>query len=478
MSSNVDVNYTPAPIAKAFIKSRKKIKIIKGPVGSGKSVACLMDIVRECKLQAPMEDGIRRSRWAIIRNTNQQLMDTTFKSWLQWFPDGAAGRWRVSDKTFFLKFDDVYAEILFRPLDTAEDLKRLLSLELTSAYFNEFREIDPTIFKGVRTRVGRYPAVKDGGATNPHIIADTNPPDIDSWLYNVLEGFDSDYKHLLGVFSQPSGLSPEAENLEWLPQNYYQDLMIGEAKNSDFVNVYVHGNYGKSNLGKPVHSLFSEHTHTASGMNPEDRILTVIGMDFGLTPAAVFKQIDGWGRIRTFDAVWSQDSYLEKFIENQVMPLISRRYANCPIYVMGDPSGKARGQGLGESCFDVIEGFGLAFEKPDNISNDPGIRMGATDHFLAKLAGDGESAYQVDKKNCDHLVKALRGGYRFNMKRNKTFDATVDKQNPYSHVAEANQYGDMFYRGGFVARYAKRLKRKKHPIKIPRYRPMDAEVGY
>jgi len=478
MSLNSSVNYRPEKTAKAFLLSRKKIKIIKGPVGSGKTVACLMNIVRECKLQTPSPDGIRYSRWAVIRNTNQQLMDTTFKSWVQWFPDGAAGRWMVSDKTFFLRFGDVSAEILFRPLDTADDLKRLLSLELTSAYFNEFREIDPTIFKGVRTRVGRYPAIKDGGATNAHIIADTNPPDVDSWLYNMLEGYDSDYKHLMEVFSQPSGMSPEAENIQWLPQNYYEDLMIGEGATSDFVNVYVHGLYGKSNLGKPVHKLFSEHRHVMSGLYPEDRILTIIGMDFGLTPAAVFKQIDGWGRIRTFDALYETDNYLHQFLENKVIPLIQRKYANCPIYVMGDPSGKSRGQGRGESCFDVLDDFGLAFEKPENISNDPGLRMGATDHFLAKMAGDGEPAYRVDKRHCSHLIKALRGGYRFNMKRNRQLEAKVDKANPFSHVAEANQYGDMFYTGRYLAKYARKLARKKTPVRLPKYQPVDAEVGY
>ena len=206
--------YTPSRTVKEFILSRKEIKIIKGPVGSGKSVGCLMTIARECQLQNPGPDGVRRSRWAIIRNTNQQLMDTTFKSWQQWFPDGAAGHWKVSEKTFFLKFQDVEAEIMFRPLDKAADLQRLLSLELTSAYFNEMREIDKTIFEGVRTRIGRYPAPKDGWATNPQVIGDTNPPEIDSWLYDLMENPGPDDFELIEVFHQPSGMSPDAENRE------------------------------------------------------------------------------------------------------------------------------------------------------------------------------------------------------------------------------------------------------------------------
>ncbi len=254
--------------------------------------------------------------------------------------------------------------------------------------------------------------------------------------------------------------------------------MIGEKPDSDFVNVYVHGLYGKSNLGKPIHHLFNERKHVSAAIHPEEKILTVIGMDFGLTPAAVFKQIDGWGRVRTFDGLYSDDDYLEKFLENAVMPLINRRYASCPIYVMGDPSGKARAQGRGESCFNVLADFGLAYENPDNISNDPGLRMGATDHFLSKDAGDGDPAYLMDKKNCSFLIKALRGGYRFERRRNHTFTNSADKLNPFSHIAEANQYGDMFYSGKYSARYAKKVARKKSRILVPRYRPGDAEVGY
>ncbi len=468
--------YTPSKTCREFMLSEKPIRIISGPVGSGKSVACLITIARECKLQEPGTDGIRRSRWAIIRNTNQQLMDTTFKSWLQWFPDGAAGKWRVSDKTFNLKFDDVEAEIMFRPLDTPADLQRVLSLELTGAYFNEFREIDKTIFEGVRTRIGRYPSKKDGGATRPCVIADTNPPDMDSWLYDLMENPGPDYHTMIDVFKQPSGLSPEAENLENLPENYYQNMMIGVSQ--DFIDVHVHGKYGKSNLGKPVHKFFNESRHVRSGLEPEPKILTVIGMDFGLTPAAVFKQMDGWGRVLTLDALWSEDMYLEKFLEKFIEPLISRRYHKNPIIVMGDPSGKRRADGRGESCFDVIKSFGLEYMPPETISNDPSIRMGATDHFLLSLAGDGEFAYCVDKDNCKHLINALRGGYRFNKKRDGTYQVTVDKSNIYSHVAEANQYADMFYHGDFSGKYARRQARKKNKVYLPKYRPLDSSVGY
>lgn len=467
------IEYTPSKTGKKFLLSDKKIKVINGPVGSGKSVVCIMEIARRCKIQEPGPDGIRRSRWAIIRNTSQQLTDTTLKTWFQWFPDGAAGKWKVSEKTFFLRFDDVEAEIMFRPLDSPDDLRRLLSLELTSAYFNEGREIDRTIFDGVRTRIGRYPAKKDGGATHAQIIMDTNPPDEDSWLYDLMEKPGPRDRELIEIFKQPSGLSPEAENIENLPDGYYEEMMVGA--NEDFVRVHVHGEYGKSNFGKPVHSRFTQRLHVAKQLlTPEPGVLTIIGMDFGLTPAAVFKQMDGWGRVNTLDEAWTEDDYLENFLKYQVIPIIRRRYMSCPILVVGDPSGKIRAQGTGVSCFDVLKAAKL--ESMPAPTNDPAIRIDATEHYMMQLAGDGESAYSVSP-NCTQLEKALRGGYRFAKKRDGSYNASPEK-NIFSHIAEANQYGDMFYHNGMSEKYARRMELEKEYAAMPTYQPFDAEIGY
>ena len=70
---------------------------LRGPVGSGKSVACCVEVFRRALAQKKNDKGVRRSRWAIIRNTNPQLRTTTIKTWLDWFPENTWGnfRWEV-----------------------------------------------------------------------------------------------------------------------------------------------------------------------------------------------------------------------------------------------------------------------------------------------------------------------------------------------------------------------------------------------
>lgn len=77
----------PGPIAKSFMKDNAFVRGIRGPVGSGKSVTCCMEIMRRAVNQQPNASGIRRSRWAVIRNTNPQLKTTTIKTWRDWFSD-------------------------------------------------------------------------------------------------------------------------------------------------------------------------------------------------------------------------------------------------------------------------------------------------------------------------------------------------------------------------------------------------------
>ena len=60
------------------------------------------------------EKGIRKSRWAIIRNTNPQLRTTTIKTWLDWFPENTWGkfRWEVP-YTHFISKGDLELEVIF-----------------------------------------------------------------------------------------------------------------------------------------------------------------------------------------------------------------------------------------------------------------------------------------------------------------------------------------------------------------------------
>lgn len=279
--------YEPPESLVGFLTSDKFINLVVGPVGSTKTTAGIIKISYEAKRIKACKDGIRRSRAVWIRNTAEQLRDTSIPDFLQWYPDGVAGVHEKTNKRFILRFDDVECEVLFRGLDDANDVRRLLSLQATFAIADEFRELNPTVFEAMQARLGRYPskAMNGVGCQDDHgkqidkFWGMTNPPDAETFWEKYL----SDPPANAAVFFQPSALSPEADWLHYLKDGYYENLV--EGKSDDWVDVYVHAKFGRSLSGQPVFRSFDREMHVAKGtLNPNrgSKHPLIVGMDFGL----------------------------------------------------------------------------------------------------------------------------------------------------------------------------------------------------
>lgn len=432
---SLQIDYTPPPTGKKFMESDAKMRVLMGPVGSGKSVTCSFEIVRRASMQQPNAQGVRKTRAAVVRETARQLQDTTIKTFLDWFPPGVCGQYMRTTKTYFFKVGNVECEIMFRALDDADDVANLNSLELTFAWFNECRDIHPDIIDAMSKRVGRFPSKKDGGPTWHGMWGDTNPPTMDTWWYYQMEHLDpkdgvSPNLNGWDVFKQPSGRSPYAENIENLPPDYYDITGRGE----DYIRVFIDGEYGLSSAGMPVykyfrpdyHMAFERLRHTANGVRP-----VVVGMDLGLTPAAVIGQQDPRGRALVLAEAVSFDMGVQRFVRQVLKPLIYERFAGAPVLVVTDPAGIQRAQTDERSAVDIIraEGFKVIPAKTNSIS----ARINAVDDYLMRQV-DGDPAFLVDP-GCTHLKAAMMGGYRYKPKG----DMDIDK-NKHSHVAEALQY--------------------------------------
>ena len=82
--SSMKLDFSSSPTIAKFFKSKGFVRGIMGPVGSGKSYACCAEIWRRAIEQKPSpRDGIKYTRFAIVRNTNPMLRTTTLKSTLQ-----------------------------------------------------------------------------------------------------------------------------------------------------------------------------------------------------------------------------------------------------------------------------------------------------------------------------------------------------------------------------------------------------------
>lgn len=434
---------------------------------SGKTTASLFKILYHAKKQRPNPaDGIRYTRFVVVRSTNRQLFDTTLKSFFQWFPPGVAGEWSATQKTFTFRFDDVHCEVLFRPLDNAADVSNVLSLEITGAMVDEFVEIPREIVDAVQSRCGRYPSSMRGGCSWAGMFGVSNPGTQDSWWYNWLyeewpeeEGGLAAQEAALNFFEQPSGFSKDAENLDNLPpydgesNEYYTQLAIG--KSESWIKQFIEVEWGYSQRGKPVYKAFNRELHVAKQplkFNPH--LPLVIGFDAGLTPAASLMQQDSYGRVLILDELVSENMGAKRFCREKLKPLLNRKYPNASIIVAADPATTQRAQ-TDEKTVAQVVAQELGVKVKPASSNTLAARLGAVDEFLTRLTEVGP-ALLIDPA-CKQTIIGFTAGYKFAINA-KGVAADSPEKNNHSHLADSIQYGMM----SFVDNTAREARARKH----------------
>src|SRR6185369_10193417 len=157
------LEYTATKTAAEFHNDNSFVRLLIGPVGCGKSVASIIEIFSRALRQEPGRDGIRRTRWAVIRNTYPELKSTTLVTWKMWFPEHKFGKIKLdSPISQTIKLNDVVLEVIFISLDGPDDIRKLRSLEVTGIYINELQFLDHLLFIEALKRCDRWPPKKFG----------------------------------------------------------------------------------------------------------------------------------------------------------------------------------------------------------------------------------------------------------------------------------------------------------------------------
>jgi hypothetical protein len=445
---NIEMKYIAHPTLRLFHAGNSRFRGVMGPRYSGKSTAMTKETGRRMREQKPGKDGIRRSRWVVVRNTYVELKDTTVPTWLYWHREEWFGKFNYNNMVHKIKFNDVEAEVMFRALDHPGDIGKLLSLEITGAWVNEARAVPKGLIDALDDAVGRYPPIIEGGATWAGIMMDTNPPDDDHWWYKLSE---EERPEGWEFWKQPGALierdgefipNPKAENLEFIRGgiNWYLDRVPGKKK--EHILCYYCGEYVFVTEGKSIHPDYVDSIHCPGIIfEPMKGIPIIIGQDFGLTPAATFHQRLPNGRWICFDELVTERMGISAFCD-ELGPKLRGEYAGLKIEkIWSDPSGKDPVQTDENTCIDMMIAKGLpAAAAP---TNDFTLRTEALNTALCQMI-EGKPRFMISPK-CKITRKGLAGGYCFKRKKIagvEQYHSTPDK-NRYSHPVESVHYAMM-----------------------------------
>jgi hypothetical protein len=457
-------------VLRAFMRDQtSRVKIIQGPQGSGTSSVCCMHIFQRALAQPRQGDGRQRFRCHVFRETYSKLEETAIKTWKDWFPPGTGpGQFGIFYETrpylHEVRVGPLELDVVFMAMEDISDARSyFMSLETSLIWFNEGQFAQ---FEVIREAVGRvspprYPAVKDGGCAWGGLILDTNAPPADHWI-PIMRGdmappdwMTEDQKRALvkpdtwTFFTQPPGLleefddkghllgykpNPAAENIAYLPPNFYMEKIGGQTKAWIDANIM-----NRSTIvvdGQPVYPQFRRDVHVADRpLEPLKLIPVGVGLDFGRDPAAAIGQnLRGdWFIQREFVG---RQTHADEFAP-ALKSYLAQHYPGYSFTFWGDPSGAWPGQANDETPFRIFERHGMIVRPAPNPRNEYSVRHEAMNAVLMNRSSAGRPSRMLIDPRCVTIITGMAGGYFLRRLRvSGERYAEEPEKNQYSHVVE------------------------------------------
>lgn len=439
----VNLEYNPAPTIERFHASEAMIRSLVGPAGSGKSTGMVWEICYFLPQMLYTRYGIKKTRWLILRNTNDQLWTTTMKTLFEWFDPTWAGKFHKQEKVYKITaMKPLEVEILFRSCDRPEDVNKFRSLELTGYGIDESSEVHHSIKNILRQRIGRYPRASDWPKDergNPVVrkfgVESTNPPDIESPDYTEFYGA-KDQRIVDGEgFWQSPG-----ENQQNLDPNYYSDMRRLYANDPEWIERYIDGKPGVQKVGKDVYAGFSHGFHVAKEalVWPGKSFTIYRGWDnTGNHPACVAVYMPTPGVIHVLREFWDDRSGIIDFAE-RVKRECNAVFPDASFIDWGDPAGefKFSQAGGGLTCnAQMMREIGIDVRPSSTNDIEPRIQAVST-----QLSANtrGTPCLLIDP-SCNRLIQGFAGGYGYREVQNGVF-ADKPHKNRFADIHDALQY--------------------------------------
>jgi hypothetical protein len=209
-----------------------------------------------------------------------------------------------------------------------------------------------------------------------------NAPGTDSWVYR---DFWDQPKPGYRLYRQPGGRDPGAENIENLGPDYYHNLARLNAHRPWWVRLMVDNKPGFTRDGDLVYPGYDDDRNIAGfDLKPAPELPVLVGVDGGLTPAAVYAQEMPDGQFVILDEI-ALDRGDENALAAAMLALEARRYRNCDFATVCDPAMKA-GEDTESGSMRTRLAAKLGRDEPGRVAIDWGV-YGAPETFLVGADG-------------------------------------------------------------------------------------------
>jgi len=253
-------------------------------------------------------------------------------------------------------------------------------------------------------------------------------------------------------------LASDAENLENLPgeRKYYINQM--EGKSDAWIKQFIDAEWGFSASGKPVVALFKPDVHVSKRRLPFNPLRPlVVGFDPGLAgSAAIFGQENHHGQLLVLGELVQSGVGATRFLKEIFKPYVHANFPGAQIIFAPDPASNNRKDTDEKTVVKIIrEHYPVVVETNNRLP----LRLEAYDYYCGRLTDEGP-AFLVDGAMCPIFVRALKGGWRWelNQKKGDMSKTSDPEKNQYSHPGDG---------GGYLARYFHKLAEREIKQRLP-----------
>lgn len=435
--------YVPGPTGRRVHQSIKRIRLLRGGLGSGKT-RCGVEHIDEMARTFP------GSLYLVGRKDLTSLKVTTQREYEKIVIPETVQDFNVHDGNLYYKNGSV---VLFRE---TKDPKKVLSLELSGFLLDEVDENqDREIIDKIRYRL-RQTLEMGGKKYHPPYagLLCFNPPPKTHWLFDLSQEEDvEDFQ--FSTYENRDNLPPGyIENLErTLPPWERKRLLDGE--------------WGIEVKGKPVIWGFSEENNVRF-IEPKRDLPIIRGWDFGYNhPCMKLAQFDPTagknGRYMVFRELMGHREKLSEFAP-KVIQMTKANFGGFHVIDYGDPHG-ADDKDVGETSVDYLWRHHGIRVNHQRQRIKPGLEE-IQELVLTRAPMDPtseklESCFLVHP-SCTLTIEAYCFGYH------KDQDGNPVKDGYYDHPVDVDRYLIV----------GNRDKARIHRVKRNNYRPKNLITGY
>jgi PBSX family phage terminase large subunit len=404
----IENHYKPSPKAQAFHRSSARVIVLVGGLGSGKSFSVVKEIEQSALQWQEMPIAVYRKTMPALRDSTLHEFKAHSNPQLGIYKSREE-KWCYINNSF----------VNFRGLDDPTKAKStnfgLIVMEEAEEFtFEDFRRLNERV-----RAMGPWP---------PRIILVLNPVDEDHWIYKQFVDNAKDWDERGGLLVLHFSTY---DNLDHLPPGYIEQVTVGMTP--DEIDRYIHGKWGTITRGEPVYAKILNSAIHIRRIEAYPGQLLLRGWDFGFNhPAVSFRLVDEMGRMNIRLAILGEKIDLGEFIPGVVAKTAKEFGHNIRILDFGDPRGHDKSANGKETCFQVLESFGI------NAKGERGAREYVEDGVRQVKKEFSTLIEGIPQLTIDPSVSLIRAAYFGRYVRDE--DGRPKKDGYYEHICDADRY--------------------------------------